>query len=153
MINKMVKQLQEVLFLLIVFSSMQTSLHQLEEFILSNLSVFSSCKSYFLFLQFGFGNSGTANFRIKLFSPCFETGSSSVSNMNAGLVLAFVPYSSSNAFLCTNFFAAELKVHQLLPNTIFSENYTFTLLDFQGSLCLKLEVVSGQLVTPWPCRT
>lgn len=73
--------------------------------------------------------------------------------MNAGLVLAFVPYSSSNAYLCTNFFAAELKVHQLLPNTISSENYTFTLLDFQWSLCLKLEVVSGQLVTPWPCRT
>lgn len=46
-----------------------------------------------------------------------------------------------------------LKVHQLLPNTISAENYTFTLLDFQWSLCLKLEVVSGQLVTPWPCRT
>lgn len=46
-----------------------------------------------------------------------------------------------------------LKVHQLLPNTISAENYTFTLFDFQWILCLKLEVVSGQLVTPWPCRT
>lgn len=118
---------QELSFLLIIFSSMQTLFHQLEEFVKSlNFLLMHSCclcqKFFMLFLDkcmqiilsfstFCVGHRGTAHFRVRLFSPFFEVelemGSSSVSNTNAGLVLAFDPYSSSNAFLCTNFFAAE----------------------------------------------
>lgn len=59
------------------------------------------------FYTFCVWHRGTAHVRVRLCSPSFEIelemDSSSVSNTNAGLVLAFVPY----AFLCTNFFAAE----------------------------------------------